>query len=70
MTTTLRLDAALSAAEEELQSFLDQGFTPHEIAEAFANQVRVHLEEELTGATRHGNCVADYRDAVNNGTDS
>lgn len=64
------LDAALSAAEEELQQLLDKRFTPEEIAGAFEAHVRIHLTEELTGAKRHGNDVADYREAVNDGKDS
>lgn len=70
------LDEALSRAEVRLQHLFDPartGFarmTPAQVADAFARHVATHLRDELTDATRHGNSVATYRRAVNEGTDS
>lgn len=49
-----QLDKALDATERHLRKLLT-GFSPREIAEAFAQHVQTHLETELGNIKQHGN---------------
>lgn len=61
-------DAAVSAAEEKLQTLLPR-MKPQDIADRFATHIDTHLATELKGAKKYGNDCEAFRDAVNDGTE-
>ena len=67
--TTDILDAALTAAEEELKALLPT-VNPSEVSEAFATHIHMHLSTELSNIAAHGHRNDDPEDIPPTNQDS